>query len=73
MNSKDYKPFHIYHVLQLSSVRHEPSLNSEPFIYAKPGAAICCVNVFVDTSGNTWIKNPIGWMIAIYNGEVLIK
>jgi len=42
-------------------------------MYAKPGAAICCVNVFVDTSGNTWIKNPVGWMLAIDHGEVLIK
>lgn len=37
------------------------------------GTKVTCKEVVQDTSGNTWIKIPSGYIAAIYKGEVYIK
>ena len=37
------------------------------------GTKVTCKEVSTDTSGNTWIRIPSGWIAAIYSGEVYVK
>lgn len=37
------------------------------------GTKVTCKEVTRDTSGNTWIKIPSGYVAAIYKGEVFVK
>lgn len=73
MNSTYFRSFHIYKVIQYSGLRKEPCLNAKIQQYIKPGYKVLCINISIDTSGNTWIKTPFGWLCAINEGEVFIR
>lgn len=73
MNSTYYKGFHIYKARMYVGLRSEPTFTNSVMKYIKPGTKLLCINLYVDTSGNTWIKTPFGWCCAINYGEVCIS
>lgn len=58
-----------YAGLTASAKKADPDKNGS---IAK-GTKVTCKEVVKDTSGNTWIKIPSGYIAAIYKGEVYVK
>lgn len=58
-----------YAGLTASAKKADPDKNGS---IAK-GTKVTCKEVTTDTSGNTWVRIPSGWIAAIYNGEVYVK
>ena len=58
-----------YKNLTASGKKHDSDKNGS----LDAGTKVTCKEVVSDTSGNTWIKIPSGYIASIYNGEVYVK
>lgn len=58
-----------YKNLTKSAQQHDRDKNGS----LDKGTEVTCKGISKDTSGNTWMKIPSGYIAAIYKGEVFIK
>lgn len=65
----DHAELVCYKNLTASAKKHDSDKNGS----LDAGTKVTCKEVVRDTSGNTWIKIPSGYIAAIYEGKVFVK